>query len=277
MAVSKSNDNTNLRIGRLPKGPTLSFRVEKYCLMKDITQALKNARSPGSEYLQPPLLVLNNFNREGNEFKLMTTILQNMFPALNVNSVEKVKRVVLFNYDQETKRIEFRHYFIDLKMAGVSKSVKRIMQADLSKYADVSEFILQDAGLSESEAEDNGESTVTSRATQKRIRLQEIGPRMTLRLIKIQQELCGGEVLYHDYVKKTDEEKKALKADIQKKKQEKQRRREEQEKNVERKRKREEESDDSENDDEDVASDAEDEFEDVSDVESGVGSDSEQE
>lgn len=38
------------------------------------------------------------------------------------------------------------------------------------------------------------------------IRLYEIGPRMTIELIKIQNELFAGEVLYHNSIVKTEEE-----------------------------------------------------------------------
>lgn len=38
------------------------------------------------------------------------------------------------------------------------------------------------------------------------IRLQELGPRLTLELMKVERGLCEGEVLYHSYVTKTAEE-----------------------------------------------------------------------
>lgn len=38
------------------------------------------------------------------------------------------------------------------------------------------------------------------------IRLQELGPRLTLELMKVERGLCEGEVLYHSYVTKTTEE-----------------------------------------------------------------------
>ena len=41
-------------------------------------------------------------------------------------------------------------------------------------------------------------------------RLTEIGPRMTLELVKIEEELCGGNVMYHNHIIKTEEEKNSL-------------------------------------------------------------------
>ena len=51
----------SLRIVRLSAGPTLSFRVERYSLMKDILNTRKRARSIGMEYLSPPLVSLSIF------------------------------------------------------------------------------------------------------------------------------------------------------------------------------------------------------------------------
>lgn len=39
------------------------------------------------------------------------------------------------------------------------------------------------------------------------IRLSELGPRLTLHLIKIEDGLLNGEVLFHDIIQKTEEEK----------------------------------------------------------------------
>lgn len=38
------------------------------------------------------------------------------------------------------------------------------------------------------------------------IRLSEIGPRLKLKLFKIEEGICEGEVLYHDGIKKSSEE-----------------------------------------------------------------------
>ena len=47
-------------------------------------------------------------------------------------------------------------------------------------------------------------------------RLTEIGPRLSLTLTKIQEGICDGEVLFHEYIEKTDEELK-LQAEMRKK------------------------------------------------------------
>lgn len=72
---------------RAPKGPTLIFRVHSYSLMKDVAAAQIRPRSPGQEYHESPLLVMNNFKGQERQMQLMTTVFQNMFPPLNVQEV----------------------------------------------------------------------------------------------------------------------------------------------------------------------------------------------
>ena len=100
-------------------------------------------------------------------------------------------------------------------------------------------------GASESEAEEDESSQVTvpqglaSRgnfASQKSsVKLVELGPRMTMELIKIEEGLLDGEVLYHKFISKTEEEKKAIKKILEKRKKEKAQRKSEQETNVKKK------------------------------------------
>lgn len=71
--------------------------------------------------------------------------------------------------------------------------------------------------VSESEFEDDGTTHVTlpqkivSRGNMEdgksAIRLTELGPRLTLQLIKVEDGLLDGAVLYHDYIEKSEEEK----------------------------------------------------------------------
>lgn len=77
--------------------------------------------------------------------------------------------------------------------------------------------------MSESEFEDDGTTHVTlpqklvSRGNMEEgksaIRLTELGPRLTLQLMKVEDGLLDGAVLYHDHIEKTEEEK----AEIEKK------------------------------------------------------------
>jgi ribosome biogenesis protein SSF1/2 len=134
-----------------------------------------------------------------------------------------------------------------VKTLGISKSIKTIIQTvvpDLRGYDDISDFIMRGAFASESDVEDAPEATVTiakADVSEKRaIKLFELGPRLDLKLIKIQDGLCGGEVIHHAFsnfdelivVEKTDEQVKELKSRKEKERAERDKRRAEQERNV---------------------------------------------
>lgn len=162
------------------------------------------------------------------------------------------KRVVLMDYDSATGMVEFRHYYIETAVAGVSRSVKRVIETrvpSLSKYEDISQYILGDGAGSDSENESDPDAKVdVTRTTMKKkvetqteekrsVRLHELGPRMTLSLVKIQDGLDEGDILYHSFVTKDPEEAERVKLEHKRRAEEKARRIKEQEKNVERKKK----------------------------------------
>lgn len=50
--------NTNFRMAITPRGPTLTFRVEKYSLCKDVMKSQRHPKAAGGgvEHLTPPLV-----------------------------------------------------------------------------------------------------------------------------------------------------------------------------------------------------------------------------
>lgn len=56
MAFTLTPVAPSLRIVKLSDGPTLSFRIERYSLMKDVISTTRRAKSIGLEYLTPPLV-----------------------------------------------------------------------------------------------------------------------------------------------------------------------------------------------------------------------------
>jgi len=226
ITFSKTDLSPYMKICRLPRGPTLTFRVNEYSLMKDITAILKRPKTFGEQFKHPPLVVLNNFDNELKEMKLMTTMFQNMFPAIKVHKIKlsTIKRCAMFTYDKETDTVEFRHYNIEATPVGVNKGIKRLLKPkvpNLGTLNDISDLIEGGAYLSESEGEDAEESKVVLpqrmtgrgnlKSNQSSIKLTEMGPRLTLELIKIEEGVSSGEVLFHKYVEKTEPEKKKLK------------------------------------------------------------------
>jgi ribosome biogenesis protein SSF1/2 len=71
----------------------------------------------------------------------------------------------------------------------------------------------------------------------KAIKLQELGPRLRLRLTKVEEGLCAGKVMWHEYIHKSPQEVREMEKVHEQKRQEKERRKAEQMANVERKRK----------------------------------------
>ncbi|PWN40537.1 Brix-domain-containing protein [Ceraceosorus guamensis] len=293
-----SRANLNLRVARSPKGPTCTFRVNKFALARDVASALKRPHSPGGEFTTPPLLVMNNFSSQEQHIQLLVSMFQGLFPPINVQrmALSSARRIVLLSYDDATGTIDWRHYLITVRPVGVSKKVRRVIEGtsskstggikggkipDLSNAQDISSYLLgrgeragssgassgfetdaSSAAGSDSEAEDSEveEGAMASNHVelparyvgrgnlegQKRaVRLKELGPRIELKCIKIQEGIPGaerkgapqGNVLWHDYVKKSAQEKRAAAKSNAEKQSLRAARRAEQEANVERKKK----------------------------------------
>ncbi|KAJ3600465.1 hypothetical protein NHX12_031446 [Muraenolepis orangiensis] len=222
MMFSKTPFSVNMRLARVPKGPMLYFKVTKYALVKDVVSSLKRHRMHDQQFTHHPLLILNNFGVDGMHVKLMATMFQSMFPSINVHKVNlnNIKRCVLLNYDPVSQEIELRHYSLKVVPVGMSRGVKKLMQErfpNMNKFEDISELLIKGANLSESEAELDGDHNTTElpqacagrgniKSQQSAVRLTEIGPRLTMQLIKIQDGLGAGDVLYHASLFKTEGE-----------------------------------------------------------------------
>jgi len=73
-------------------------------------------------------------------------------------------------------------------------------------------------------------------APQKRaIKLTELGPRLTLRLVKVEEGVCAGKVLWHEYLERTAEEERELDRVWERRRREKEERKKVQRENVARK------------------------------------------
>ncbi|XP_012539186.1 protein Peter pan [Monomorium pharaonis] len=238
-----------LKLCKLPRGPTLTFKIHSFCLARDVISMLKKQMVYQEAFKTSPLLVLNNFSGEGMQLKLIASTFQNMFPTINLTTVNlsTIRRCICLNYNATSKTIDFRHYTIKVIPVGLSRGIKKIVQAkvpNLSKYQDISEFLTKPT-MSESEAEDDESSHVTlsqklsSRGnhadSKSAIRLFELGPRITLQLIKVENGLLDGEVLFHELVHKTEEEKHAIKKRRETKKKLKEKRKKLQEENKKKK------------------------------------------
>lgn len=134
-----------LKIIRFPRGPTLTFKIHNFSLAKDVVSSLKKQAVVDEAFKTSPLLVLNSFSGEGMQMKMMASMFQNMFPTINLTSVDlnTVRRCVLLNYNPNTKLLDFRHYNIKIVPVGVSKGVKKVIKGkipNLSRCNEISEF-----------------------------------------------------------------------------------------------------------------------------------------
>ncbi|XP_006987096.1 suppressor of SWI4 1 homolog [Peromyscus maniculatus bairdii] len=252
LILSKTDSSVYLKLMRLPGGPTLTFQINKYTLVRDVVSSLRRHRMHEQQFNHPPLLVLNSFGPQGMHIKLMATMFQNLFPSINVHTVNlnTIKRCLLINYNPDSQELDFRHYSIKVVPVGASRGMKKLLQEkfpNMSRLQDISELLATGAGLSESEVEPDGEHNITElpqavagrgnmQAQQSAIRLTEIGPRMTLQLIKIQEGVGTGNVLFHSFVHKTEEELQAILAAKEEKLRLKAQRQNQQAANLERKR-----------------------------------------
>merc|ERR1719341_1392657 len=214
---------------------------------------LKRQVTYAKQYANHALLIMNSFNNaEGDRsLQLVESMFQNMFPSINPTKVKvnSIRRCVLLNYNKDTKMIDFRHYTIKVVPTGLNKGVKKLVTArvpDLGRMQDMGEFMEKGGGVSESEGEEE-ESKVTLPqgvagrgavgGQQSSVRLVELGPRMRLQLVKIEEGLLEGEVLHHSFLEKTEEEKKEIKERMAKRKKEKEQRKRQQALNVRKKEK----------------------------------------
>ncbi|KAK8443183.1 rRNA-binding ribosome biosynthesis protein [Candidozyma auris] len=270
---SESSGNVSLRLGKMPKGPCLQFKVNSYALMKDVKRILKRPKSVGRDsaaFREPPLLVMNGFKKVAdaeNHEKLMITIFQNLFPPIQpqTTKVNTIKRVLLIS-KKEDGEIELRHYAIDTKLVEESRNIKKLIDSHqthkklpiMTKAQDISDLVLDPYSVggqtSDSEIEDdavvevkNEQSNIIRKkagisanadpsegVTRKRaIKLTELGPRLSMNLVKIEDAMIGGKTIYHSRITKSKSEIAEMEKRHQKRKQEKAERRKEQMANVE--------------------------------------------
>jgi ribosome biogenesis protein SSF1/2 len=164
---------------------------------------------------------------------------QSLFPPLSPKSISlsSARRVVLISYNSERGTVDFRHYLITVKPYGVSKRIRRVLEGtpaatashgrgllNLGKEQDVADFLLRKRGehgpeggyesaassTTESVMGDEGEAVSLAddyvgrnnrKGQKKAVRLDEIGPRLELRLVKITEGVPGkeGDVIFHEF------------------------------------------------------------------------------
>lgn len=185
-------------------------------------------KSPGGEYRNPPLLVLNGFQQPADgqsmpQLKLMSTMFQGLFPPIQVekSALPTFRRVLLISYNHSTGLISMRHFTITVRPQGVSRRVRKLLNPgskrapDLANQDDIADYLLRRADRAGSASTDGYDSMSESEASEaesdtnavelpedyvgrgnkkgerKAVRLVETGPRLELKLVKIVEGLVG--------------------------------------------------------------------------------------
>lgn len=78
-----------LRIIRVPRGPTLTFKIHNYTLSTDVLSSLRKQYAFNKIFLNSPLVVLNGFTGDDPHIKLMVATFQGMFPTINITTVSE--------------------------------------------------------------------------------------------------------------------------------------------------------------------------------------------
>jgi len=157
---------------------------------------------------------------------------QSLFPPLSPQtlSLSQARRVVLVSYNQDRGTVDIRHYIITVKPYGISRRLRKLLEGgtstkssfgfpNLGTEKDVADFVLRSkgeagpAGYESASSVDSaaGDEHATvdladdyvgrnnKKGQRRAVRLDEVGPRLELRLIKITEGVPGkeGAVIYH--------------------------------------------------------------------------------
>ena len=212
MMFTNTEKNSYLHFAKMPKGPTVTFSIKKYTLASDIFSNIEKDRIPLTKnYGNIPLLIMSGFNNS------------------------KIP-------EDDKPEIEFRHYDIELQKYSMKKTISNLINnlgktKDLSNFNNISDYILKHSGYSScSDNEEEAKCEIIDEKNNKNekttIKLREIGPRMNLRIFKIQEGFFKGNVVYHSLIKKTRKEIYEILTEKKMKEKEKKERQKTQEENI---------------------------------------------
>ena len=160
----KNSNQAYLRIARIPRGPTLTFKINAFALSNHVKAIQKNPVDFSKIFDHSPLVILNNFEKqESRHIKIMQLTFQAMFPKINVQTtkIAECKRAVLLNYDENKDEVEIRHFMITSSPAGASKPIRRLLKnktPNLQEKNDIAD-IVEDYGYGTSDSEYEDESS----------------------------------------------------------------------------------------------------------------------
>ncbi|KAI9045807.1 Brix domain-containing protein [Aspergillus affinis] len=132
-------------------------------------------------------------------------------------------------------------YLLDPSAAGYTSASETEMDTDaeVEIAESTTKKILNKRELQRMKAGEKDKAQKKLNATpgveKRAVKLVELGPRLRLRLMKVEEGLCEGKVMWHDFINKTEEEANVQEKNWDKKKKEKEARKKLQKENVEKK------------------------------------------
>eukprot|EP00913_Durusdinium_trenchii_P018817 g17684.t1 len=215
---------TYMKLARLPQGPTLTFRVDSFTLAREVRAAQRRPQGSSRDFTSPPLQVLNGLGGPKERFelprrylRLLAEMLRGTFPAIDVPTFNQAecRRAALFHYDRENDAIFFRHFVVGRRQLGLERGIKKLTKfnrlPNLSGKADIADFVTGGGAVtSESEVDEAAEIPGTWKSGRVAVRLSEAGPRLRLLLIKAEEGVCTGGVMYHRFLTKTPSQQQVL-------------------------------------------------------------------
>lgn len=129
-------------------------------------------------------------------------------------------------------------YLLDPSAAGYTSASETELDTDAEvEIAETTtKKVLNRRDLQRMKAGEKAQKKTNMPEVEKRaVKLVELGPRMKLRLIKVEEGLCEGKVMWHDYITKSAEDEKIMEKNWDQRRKEKEQRKKQQRENVEKK------------------------------------------
>jgi len=213
-----TKQGTYMKLAKLPQGPTLTFKVLSFSLVRSIRAMQKRPRSQSRDFTSAPLQVLNGFGGDGSDGKaaektLTAEMLRGLFPAIEVSTFNQseCRRVALFHHDSDKDSVEFRHYSVSRRQTGLQKSISALLNPSrlpkMSSKMDVADFVLGDKG---EKADPEAMEADSMSGGKVAVSLTEVGPRLKLQLVKGEEGVLNGAVLFHRFLTRTPTEQEIL-------------------------------------------------------------------
>uniref|UniRef100_A0A2P2I279 Suppressor of SWI4 1 homolog n=1 Tax=Hirondellea gigas TaxID=1518452 RepID=A0A2P2I279_9CRUS len=253
IVFTRTDNGVYMKICTLSHGPTVTFSLQNFSLHSDVLASLKRPMTIPTLYNQTAAcLMMNNLQPHSGprHLQMVASSMLQIFPKIVPDeiSARRIRRCCMINYDEETQDFDLRHYFVHLSTSTTTKLINKLVNSmkipDLHEFENMEDAMDRAGALSESEGEEDSKVEVARQingqnrkpvSAKSSVKMKDCGPRITMKLQKIESGLLGGDVLYHRTQKKSAKEVQQIKMLREQKKKEKDARKQRQEEDVARK------------------------------------------